>query len=96
MKPIPIDLINITNQKRECGKEHKIQLANFDKASLGGYSASCRRLDDSFALANVIPLFLDNAHANCTVTRGTGQAGLCRVGNRFSKRDGDVQSSGSK
>ena len=32
--PIPIDLINITNQKREYDKEHKIQLANFDKASL--------------------------------------------------------------
>jgi hypothetical protein len=44
MKPIPIDLINITNQKRECGKEHKIELANFNKASLGGYSALCRPL----------------------------------------------------
>ena len=39
IKPIPIDLINITNQKRQCGKEHKIQLANFDKASVGGYLA---------------------------------------------------------
>jgi hypothetical protein len=40
MNPIPIDLINITNQKRECGKEHQIQLANFDKASVDGYSAA--------------------------------------------------------
>jgi len=33
-KPIQIDLINITNQKREYGKEHKIQLMKFNKASL--------------------------------------------------------------
>src|SRR6266550_5333008 len=76
-KPIPIDLINITNQKREFGKEHKIQLANFDNASLGDYWTSCPPLGLQFALANVIPLFLDNAHASCTVTQGTGW--VCRV-----------------
>jgi hypothetical protein len=33
-KPIQIDLINISDQKRECGHKHKIQLSKFDKASL--------------------------------------------------------------
>ena len=46
-KLIPIDLINITNQKREYGKEHKIQLSNFDKASFGTIRLRAGRWDDS-------------------------------------------------
>jgi hypothetical protein len=82
-KPIPNDLINITNQKRECGEECKIQLANFDKASLRRFPARADGSVGRFAFANVIALVLDNTPAACTLTRGTGQAGLCPEGNRF-------------
>jgi hypothetical protein len=75
--------MNITNQKRECGEECKIQLTNLNKASLRRFLARADGSIDRFAFANLIALVLDNTPAACTVTRGTGQAGLCPEGNRF-------------
>src|SRR5215469_5611558 len=77
-KAIPIDLINITILQRECGKQHKVQLSSFDKASLHRIRFCAGDWD-----ANMIPLFLDNRQPDCRVIRETRRTGLCRVGNRF-------------
>src|SRR5437667_6841208 len=61
MRPTQIDLISITNQKRECRRKHKIQLPNFDKASCilcGFVGAAVWRFCMSFDVPKMIAFTL--------------------------------------